>query len=52
MLELQKGDCCDCNGVNKGMKLENEVREEMEPGHAGAVGFTKNFDLILDGAEK
>lgn len=48
MLELQKGDSCGCHGVDKGMKLENEVREEMEPGPTGAVGFTKNFDFNFE----
>lgn len=43
MLELQERDHCGCNGVNEGMKLGNEVREEMEPGHVGTVGFIKKI---------
>lgn len=43
MLELQERDHCGCNGVNEGMKLGNKVREEMEPGHVGTVGFIKKI---------
>lgn len=48
MLELQKGDHCGCNGVIKEMKSENNIREDMEPGHLGLTGFTKNFDFYFE----
>ena len=34
--------------MNKGMKLGRDVREEMEPGHVGPVGFTKNFAFYFE----
>lgn len=30
------------------MKLGNEVREEMNPGHVGPVDFTKNFGFFSE----
>lgn len=42
-LEEQEGDHCGCNRVNKEVKLGNEVREKVEPGHTGLVCFTKTF---------
>lgn len=48
MLEEQEGDHCGCNEVEKGVRLGNEVREDMEPGYAGPVGFAKNFGFYSD----
>lgn len=42
-LEEQEGDHCGCNRVNKEVKMGNEVREKVEPGHTGLVCFTKTF---------
>ena len=49
MLEEQERDHCGCNEVDKGLRLGNEVREDMETGHEGPVGLLRTLAFTLTG---